>query len=112
MKASGPYADFIQALPQADLPLAGASANLLSGAQAQMVFFELPAGASVPPHSHGAQWGLVVQGRVEMTMAGETRVYAPGECYFIGDGVEHSARVLEDCWAIDVFADPARYRAK
>lgn len=112
MSQPTPYADFIRALPQADLPIPGITAFLLSAPQAQAAFFELPAGTSVPPHSHGAQWGIVVQGEVEMTIAGVTRTFRPGESYFIGEGVEHSGTMREPCWVIDIFADPQRYQPK
>lgn len=107
-----PYAQFIRDLPQADLPLPGVRANLLSAAQGQVVFFELPAGAEVPTHQHGAQWGIVVDGQIELTIGGQTRVFQQGQAYFIAEGEPHSARVLVDSRAIDVFADPDRYQAK
>jgi quercetin dioxygenase-like cupin family protein len=106
------YADFIARLPKADIPMAGVNAALLTGAQGQVVFFTLPAGASVPPHSHGEQWGIVVEGEVDLTIDGVERTYGRGDAYYIGDGVVHSAVVKNGCLAIDVFADPQRYRAK
>ncbi len=106
------YADFIRALPQADLPMAGINAFLLAGEKGQAVFFELPAGASVPPHSHGAQWGIVVAGEVDLTIDGQKRTYRRGDSYFIGDGVVHSAEVHAPCLAIDIFCDPNRYRPR
>jgi quercetin dioxygenase-like cupin family protein len=112
MSQDSPYADFLHALPQADLPMAGITAHLLTGAQGQAVFFALPAGTVVPPHSHGAQWGIIVKGELELTIAGEKRTYRQGDSYFIGEGVEHSAVIDQACWAIDVFADPRRYAPK
>ncbi len=112
MSQNPPYADFIKALPQADIPMPGPLAYLLSGGPCQVVFFELPAGSAVPPHSHGAQWGIVVDGEIELTIAGQTRTYRRGDAYHIGAGVEHSARVLSDCRAIDVFADADRYQSR
>jgi quercetin dioxygenase-like cupin family protein len=90
----------------------GVAAHLLAGREGQAVFFELPAGVTVPLHSHGAQWGIIVAGSIELTIAGQTSVYAQGDTYFIGQGVEHAAVTKEPCWAIDVFADPDRYRIK
>ncbi len=112
MSQRTPYADFIRALPQANLPMPGITAFLLAAPQGQAVFFELPAGTSVPPHSHGAQWGIVVRGAIDLTIAGETRTCRAGDSYFIGEGVEHSATLKEPCWAIDIFADPKRYQPK
>lgn len=106
------YAEFIKSLPQPDIPFEGVKAFLLSGAEGQVVFFDLPAGSSVPPHSHCAQWGIVVDGEIEFTIGGVTTTKRGGDTYFIGDGVEHSGKVITNCRAIDVFADPNRYQAK
>jgi len=110
MSQNPPYADFIKALPQADIPMEGPLAYLVNGGPCQVVFFDLPAGAEVPPHSHGAQWGIVVDGELEMTINGETRTYCQGDSYFIGDGVVHSGKIENRCRVIDVFADPHRYQ--
>lgn len=106
------YAEFIKALPQPDIPFEGVEAHLLAAPQAQAVFFSLPAGASVPPHSHCAQWGIVVDGELELTIGGVTQTLRRGDTYHIADGEEHSARVITRCLAIDVFDDPNRYQAK
>lgn len=112
MSRNPPYADFIKALPQADIPMKGPLAYLLSGGPCQVVFYDLPAGAKVPPHSHGAQWGIIVDGEIELTIGGETRTYRQGDAYFIGAGVAHSAELKAACRAIDVFAEPERYRPR
>ncbi|MFH1034914.1 MAG: cupin domain-containing protein [Pseudomonadota bacterium] len=106
------YAEFIKRLPRADIPMAGLDAALLAGAHGQVVFFTLPGGASVPPHSHGEQWGIVVEGEIELTIDGQTRTYRRGDAYYVGDQVVHSGSTKEGCLAIDVFADPQRYQAK
>ncbi|MGD8563993.1 MAG: cupin domain-containing protein [Desulfarculaceae bacterium] len=106
------YSDFIRKLPQADLPMDGVTGFLLSAPKGQVVFFEIPAGAQVPPHSHGAQWGIVVEGELELTIGGNTRTYTPGDSYAIASGEEHLAVCKTDCRVIDVFADPDRYQAK
>jgi quercetin dioxygenase-like cupin family protein len=106
------YPDFIKNLPQADLPLPDAVGHLLSGSQAQVVFFELPAGMTFPPHSHNAQWGVVVSGKLELNIGGDNRLRQPGDSYFVPDQVEHSAKILEDSLVLEVFADPNRYQEK
>ncbi len=106
------YADFIKALPQPDIAFPGAEAFMITGSRGQVVFFDLPAGASVPPHSHGAQWGIVVEGELELTIGGETAIYQKGDTYYVPEGVEHSATTKTHCRAIDVFADPDRYQER
>lgn len=69
----------------------------------------------VPPHSHGAQWGVVVEGEmmlIPLCGTGETRSYRKGEAYFIPAGAVHSARFNSRVFVIDFFADPDRYKAK
>jgi len=107
-----PYPEFIKSLPKADIPMAGVTAHLLAAPSGQVVFFELPAGSTVPPHSHGAQWGIVVHGEIELTIGGRTKTYLAGDSYAIGDGEEHSGKAHTDCLVIDVFSEADRYAAK
>lgn len=103
------FPGFIKSLPRAALAMEGVTAYLLSGPKGQAVFFDLPAGASVPLHSHGAQWGIVVSGELELTVGDKTAIYRAGECYDIPAGVAHGATVLTPSQVIDVFAEPNRY---
>ena len=104
--------DMITGLPQVDVPLAGVGGWLSQGSGHQIVFFDIEPVSQVPLHSHGAQWGIVVEGEMELTIGGETRIYRRGDSYHIPAGVEHGARFLSHFRAIDVFADADRYRAK
>ncbi|WP_025322687.1 cupin domain-containing protein [Deferrisoma camini] len=99
-------------LPQVDLPLEGAAGWLLQGPTRQAVFFRLNPGFEIPEHSHGAQWGIVIQGEIELTIAGEARTYRKGDTYEIGAGVPHSARTRDGALVLDLFEDPARYRPR
>lgn len=106
-----PFAAWIQALPQVQTPFDGLDGRLLSSPHGQAVFFRAEEDVEVPPHSHGAQWGTVVAGRLELTIGGERGTYKPGDTYDIGAGEEHSARLEKGCCVIDVFQDPDRYEA-
>ena len=105
------YPDFLTSLPEIDLPVAGIRAWLSQGPDHQVVFFEMDTTERIPLHHHGEQWGVVVEGRMELTIGGETRVYGPGDSYHIPAGVDHGARFLTRVRAIDVFADRDRYSA-
>jgi quercetin dioxygenase-like cupin family protein len=109
---ASPYPPIISDLPEADIPMAGVRGWLLQGVSRQAVFFELPPGAVVPEHSHGAQWGLVIEGELDLTVAGVRRTYRKGESYEIPDGAPHSAVCSGGALVLDLFADPARYAAK
>jgi len=85
---------------------------MISGPDGQAVFFRAAERIEVPPHSHGAQWGVVVSGLLRLTVAGEAATYEPGETYDIPAGAEHAAVLEAGCAVIDVFQDPDRYEAK
>ena len=106
------YPDMINNLPDLDIDNPLVRGKLLQAEDKQIVFFELEAGGAVPPHSHGAQWGIVVEGELEFTIGGETRVLGKGDAYFIPDGIEHSVKVRAPSKAVDFFDEPARHRAK
>ena len=52
---------------------------------------ELPAGSSVPVHSHEQeQAGIVLEGQVEFVIGGESQLPSPGDMYIIPSHVEHA----------------------
>lgn len=107
-----PFATWIQSLPEVNIPFDGLDGRLLASPHGQAVFFRAEEEVEVPPHSHGAQWGIVVTGKLELTIGGETGIYEPGDTYDIGAGEEHSARLEAGSCVIDVFQDPDRYAPK
>ncbi len=106
------YPELIQNLPDAEIPIPGVRGKLLQSEQGQVVFFDIPATAKVPPHSHGAQWGVVLEGEMELTIGPETRTYRKGDSYFIPAGVTHAATFKTRCRVLDLFADKDRYRVR
>ena len=107
-----PFPEMIRTLPEADIPLKGARAWLLQTESRQVVFFDVPPNCEIPPHSHGDQWGIVVEGEVRMIIGDKTKIYRKGDWYFIPKGVVHSATTLTKGNAIEIVDDPKRYRAK
>lgn len=107
-----PYPDMLRNLPEIDIPLQGIRGWLLQSADKQVVFFDLEPVGEMPPHSHCAQWGLVIDGEMELTIDGETQTYRKGDWYYIPAGAVHSATFLTRVHVIDVFDDPARYTTK
>jgi len=106
------YPDFIRSLPEIDIRLKGIRGWLLQSAATQIVFFDIEPVGEVPPHSHCAQWGIMLEGEMKLTIGGESRLYRKGDRYFIPEGVTHSATFLTRVQAIDVFDDSQRYRAR
>jgi quercetin dioxygenase-like cupin family protein len=109
---NGAFPELITRLPEADIPIDGVRGWIVQGRDQQVVFFDIDPIGEIPPHSHGEQWGIVVEGEMELTIGGETRRHGPGDSYHIPAGVVHGAKFLSHFRAIDVFADADRYRAK
>jgi quercetin dioxygenase-like cupin family protein len=106
------YPDMVRDLPEIDVPLEGVRGWLLQSRDKQIAFFDIEPVGKVPPHSHCAQWGFVVEGEMSLKIGEKTTVYRKGDWYYIPKGVLHSATFLTRVNAIDIFDDPARYKAK
>ncbi|KKL85462.1 hypothetical protein LCGC14_1954490 [marine sediment metagenome] len=48
---------------------------------------------SVPEHSHEAQWGIILEGKIDLVIDGKLNTYSKGDRYFIPEGVKHSAMI-------------------
>lgn len=106
------YPDMIRDLPEIDVSLPGIRGRLIQGERTQVVFFDIEAGAQVPPHSHCAQWGLMIEGEMSLTIGGTAEVYRKGDRYFIPAGVVHAAEFRTRVFVMDVFDDLARYKIR
>ena len=106
--------EIITRLPEAELPFPSTTVktSVLQSEQGQLVFFQILKDVELPAHSHKGQWGTVLEGRVELTIGGETRMHGPGSSYYIPAGVVHSARVPASAKIIEFFEEPDRYRLK
>ena len=93
--------------------LPGIRARTFWGERMLLSLVDLAARATIPPHSHPhEQVGIVMQGEMELTIAGETRLVRVGDVYVIPGGVEHSVRMGEaPCQVAETFA-PAREEYK
>ncbi len=106
------YPEIIENLPEAEIPFKGVRGWLSQGKDHQIVFFEIEPIAEVSAHKHGAQWGVLFEGEMDMTIGDETKTYRKGDHYFIPEGVVHSASFKKRTWLMDFFADSNRYVAK
>jgi len=106
------YPTEINDLPQIEVAYPGVQGRLLQGPGQQLVFFEIEPIGEVTPHSHGAQWGVVLDGEVELIIGNDSRICRKGDTYYIPAGVVHSARFRSRTRVIDFFAEPRRYGAK
>ncbi len=68
------YPAMITDLPQADIPFEGVRGWLMQGPKQQLVFMDIAPIGSVPEHSHRAQFGVVLDGEMTLTIGGETKL--------------------------------------
>ena len=68
----------IRRLPEADIPIDGLRAYLSQAASHQILFMQFASDAELAEHSHPAQWGIVVEGQLEITINGVRRVTQGG----------------------------------
>ncbi len=106
------YPEMITRLPEADVPFKGVRAWISQAADHQVVFMDIEPIGQVSAHRHGEQWGMVVEGEMELTIGGVTHRFKAGDSYHIPAGVEHAANFLARTRVVDVFGDVGRYRAK
>ena len=106
------YPEIIKNLPEADIEFKGIRGWISQAKDHQIVFFNIEPIGEVTEHAHGAQWGIVIEGEMELTIGGNTKTYKKGDSYYIPDGVVHSAVFKSRTLALDFFADKDRYKAK
>ncbi|MGA2682677.1 MAG: cupin domain-containing protein [Candidatus Bathyarchaeia archaeon] len=109
-KVSG-YPDVITHLPEAKVSCEGGKAWILQAESSQLVFFQFEKGTDMPAHSHTyAQWGMVIDGEMELNIDGKLRHYKKGDEYLIPAGIPHSAKFFDATRVMDYFSEKSRYR--
>jgi quercetin dioxygenase-like cupin family protein len=106
------FPEFIKNLPEADLPVAGIRGWLLNSENGQLLFLQADETIRLPEHTHGDQWGIVVDGKMELTIGEKTNAYGQGDSYFIPAETPHKATLYKGFRVLDFFADKDRYRVK
>lgn len=106
------FPQFVRKLPRADLPLEDLNGWLLRGEDGQVLLLQVDDEQHVPEHMHGDQWGIVIDGSMELTIGGKTETYQRGDSYFIPAETAHKAILHKGLRVLDLFADRNRYRVK
>ena len=109
---SGIFPPPIKALPKADIPLDGIQAYLSQSSTHQIIFMEFENDVDLPEHSHAAQVGFVLEGRIDLTIRGEKNTYTKGDRYYIPAGVPHFGKIHAGYADITFFDEPDRYAPK
>lgn len=102
----------IRNLPEADIPLQGIRAYLSQAENHQIIFMEFSEDVDLPEHSHASQWGIVLEGKLDLNIDGDTKTYSKGDRYFIPEGVKHSAKIYAGYADMTFFSQPDRYKTK
>jgi quercetin dioxygenase-like cupin family protein len=106
------YPRMISSLPPADIAFRGVKGWILQSREKQLVFMEIEPIGEVTEHAHSAQFGMVLEGEMSLTIGGDTKRYRKGDTYYIPDGVSHSAVFHSKVYVVDLFDEPARYKQK
>lgn len=106
------FPEIITDLPEADIPIPGVCSYLFQGENQQFVFMTFEMDVEVPEHSHVAQWGVVLDGEMELMIQENKFVFTKGDTYFIPANVGHSAKIKKGYKDLTMFNQKDRYLAK
>jgi len=84
----------------------GARARTPYGENVMLSYLELDEGAVIPPHRHPhEQAGMLLVGRMELTIGEQTRQCEPGEMFIIPPNTLHAAKPLDGpATVLDIFS--------
>ena len=67
---------------------------------------------SVPEHSHEEQWGIVLEGKIDLVVDSKLKTYSKGDRYVIPKDVKHSAMIYAGYTDLTFFNQKERYKQK
>ena len=106
------FPDPIRNLPEVDIPLEGIKAYLSRSDTHQIIFMEFEKDFDLPEHSHTVQIGIVLEGKINLTIDGKRQTYSKGNRYYIPEGISHSGKIYTGYADITFFNEPDRYSKK
>ena len=106
------FPEAIRNLPEADIPLDGITAYLSQSDTHQILFMQFEKDVELPEHAHEAQMGIVLEGKIELIIGGETQSFTKGDRYYIPEGVPHSGKIHAGYADMTFFNEPGRYATK
>lgn len=99
-------------LPDADIPIKGVKAYLSQAENHQIIFMEFSEDVDLPEHEHESQWGIVLEGKIDLIVDGLKHTYSKGDRYFIPKGVKHSGKIFAGYADMTYFNQKDRYKTK
>jgi len=106
------FPEIIDRHPNADIPIDGLISKLIQAGDQQFVFMEFEEDVEVAEHAHNAQWGVVLEGEMELTIQGVPRTLSKGDSYYIEKDVVHSAKIKKGYKDLTLFDQKDRYKTK
>ena len=103
--------DFMNRFPAVRLPFPEdtVTTRAIRSEAGLAVWFTVHEDVTIPEHSHKAQWGMLIAGEMDLTVAGETRTCRPGDTWDIPEGTPHAALIRAGSVLMDVFEESDRY---
>ena len=81
---------------QPQKPAEGVEMRAIHGERMTLAFFTIAPGSGIPEHAHPhEQIGTVLKGRLQLSIAGEKQIVAPGGAYHIPSNATHSGLCVE-----------------
>ncbi|MFX0005753.1 MAG: cupin domain-containing protein [Promethearchaeota archaeon] len=99
-------------LPRADIPIDGLKAFIAQGDYFQILYMEFEKDVIIEEHSHESQWGVILEGQIDLKIDGKEFVFTKGDRYFIPKGVKHSAKIYKGYADITYFNQKDRYKVR
>ena len=79
--------------------------TLVYGEKTLFTEFRMDAGSVLPQHAHiHEQTGYLIEGKIRLTIGEQVFEVEKGDCWSIPGNMEHSAEILKDSVAIEVFS--------
>jgi len=85
------FPEMILGLPEADIPFNGIKGWLSQGPDHQIVFMDIEPIGEVAEHLNGEQWGVVLEGEMDLKIDSVVYNFKKGDSYHIGDSILHSS---------------------
>lgn len=93
----------IEGIPQKEV-ICGFKARFIHTENLTLGYWDVEAESVLPMHSHfHEQITTVLEGKFELTIGKETRIYEPGLVAVIPPNMVHGGKALTDCKLFDVF---------
>lgn len=97
------FPPFVESWPEAELTHEGLSGRILKSPYGLTIFMAADRDVVVPRHRHGAQWGIVLAGHMELEMGGVRESYGAGQTHYIPAGVDHEAVIYAGWRGLYIF---------